>query len=268
MRSPVTADNQSSIIVKTSAEIEIMRRANRIVAGVLEMLQENMRPGLTTRQMDRWASEYCRDHGAEPAFLGYRGFPGSLCVSINEQIVHGVPSKKVKVREGDIVSVDFGSVFQGFYGDSAITIPVGGLSAQKKRLLKVTREALERGIEQVRIGNRIADISRAIQEYAEEHGYSVVRQFVGHGIGTSLHEAPEVPNYVQDQATPRIIEGMVLAIEPMINAGTEKVKVLKDGWTVITADRKPSAHFEHSVAASADGPMVLSRRKDEAAEVA
>jgi methionyl aminopeptidase len=254
--------------VKTSAEIEIMRRANRIVAGVLEMLQENMRPGLTTRQMDRWASEYCRDHGAEPAFLGYRGFPGSLCVSINEQIVHGVPSKKVKVREGDIVSVDFGSVFQGFYGDSAITIPVGGLSAQKKRLLKVTREALERGIEQVRIGNRIADISRAIQEYAEEHGYSVVRQFVGHGIGTSLHEAPEVPNYVQDQATPRIIEGMVLAIEPMINAGTEKVKVLKDGWTVITADRKPSAHFEHSVAASADGPMVLSRRKDEAAEVA
>ncbi|XOF32245.1 MAG: type I methionyl aminopeptidase [Candidatus Electrothrix sp. YB6] len=261
----MTADNQSSIIVKTSAEIEVMRQANRIVAGVLEMLQENMRPGLTTRQMDRWASEYCRDHGAEPAFLGYRGFPGSLCVSINEQIVHGVPSKKVKVREGDIVSVDFGSVFQGFYGDSAMTIPVGRLSSKKERLLKVTREALERGIEQVQIGNRIADVSRAIQDYAEEHGYSVVRQFVGHGIGTSLHEAPEVPNYVQDQATPRIIDGMVLAIEPMVNAGTEKVKVLKDGWTVITADKKPSAHFEHSVAASADGPLVLSRRKDEIA---
>ena len=259
----MAADNEKSIIVKNSAEIEVMRQANTIVAGVLEMLQREMRPGLTTRQMDRWAHNYCRDHGAEPAFLGYRGFPASLCVSINEQIVHGIPSKKVKVREGDIVSVDFGAIYNGFYGDSAVTIPVGKLTARKERLLQVTREALERGIKQVRVGNRIADVSAAIQNYAEENGYSVVRQFVGHGIGSSLHEAPEVPNYTQDNPTPRIIEGMVLAIEPMVNEGTAKVKVLKDGWTVITADKKPSAHFEHSVVATSDGPFVLSRRKEE-----
>ena len=259
----MTAGNEKSIIVKTSAEIEVMRQANRIVVGVLEMLQEKMRPGLTTRQMDRWAQEYCRDHGAEPAFLGYRGFPASLCVSINEQIVHGIPSKKVKVREGDIVSVDFGAIYNGFYGDSAVTIPVGKLTARKQRLLQVTKEALERGIKQVKIGNRVSDVSAAIQNHAESNGFSVVRQFVGHGIGTSLHEAPEVPNYTQNQPSPRIIEGMVLAIEPMINTGTAKVKVLKDGWTVITADKKPSAHFEHSVAATADGPFVLSRREEE-----
>lgn len=222
-----------------------------------------MRPGLTTRQMDRWAHDLCRDHGAHPAFLGYRGFPASLCVSINEQIVHGIPSKKVKVREGDIVSVDFGVIYNGFYGDSAVTIPVGKLTARKERLLQVTQEALERGIKQVKIGNRISDVSAAIQKHAENNGFSVVRQFVGHGIGASLHEAPEVPNYTQDQPSPRIIEGMVLAIEPMINIGTAKVKVLKDGWTVITADKKPSAHFEHSVAAAPEGPLVLSRRKEE-----
>ena len=259
----MSADSEKSIIVKTSEEIEVMRQANRIVADVLEMLQREMRPGLTTRQMDRWAYEYCRDRGAEPAFLGYRGFPASLCVSINEQIVHGIPSKKVKVREGDIVSVDFGAIYNGFYGDSAVTIPVGKLSARNRRLLQVTKEALELGIEQVKVGNRVSDVSAAIQNHAEGNGFSVVRQFVGHGIGTSLHEAPEVPNYTQDKTSPRIMEGMVLAIEPMINIGTAKVKVLKDGWTVITADRKPSAHFEHSVAATADGPLVLSRRKEE-----
>lgn len=191
------------------------------------------------------------------------GFPASLCVSINEQIVHGIPSKKVKVREGDIVSVDFGVIYNGFYGDSAVTIPVGKLSARKERLLQVTKEALERGIRQVKIGNRISDVSAAVQKHAEDNGFSVVRQFVGHGIGTSLHEAPEVPNYTQNQPSPRILEGMVLAIEPMINIGTSKVKVLRDGWTVITADKKPSAHFEHSVAATAEGPLVLSRRKEE-----
>jgi methionyl aminopeptidase len=259
----VAADSEKSIIVKTSAEIEVMRQANSIVAGVLEMLQKEMRPGLTTRQMDRWAHEYCRDHGGQPAFLGYRGFPASLCVSINEQIVHGIPSKKVKVRDGDIVSVDFGVIYNGFYGDSAVTIPVGKLTARKAKLLQVTQESLERGIKQVRVGNRISDVSAAIQKHAEENGFSVVRQFVGHGIGSNLHEAPEVPNYTQDQPSPRIIEGMVLAIEPMINIGTAKVKVLKDGWTVITADKKPSAHFEHSVAATTEGPFVLSRRKEE-----
>ena len=259
----VAANQEKSITVKTAAEIEIMQQANRIVAGVLSLLQQKMRSGLTTMQMDMWAEEYCRDHGAEPAFKGYRGFPGSLCISINEQVVHGIPSTKVKVREGDIVSVDFGTRYKGFYGDSAVTIPVGKISEENEKLLTVTREALERGINQVRVGNRISDISRAVQEHAEKFGFSVVRQFVGHGIGTSLHEGPEVPNYVQKQASPRILDGMVVAIEPMVNAGTHKVKVLKDGWTVITADRKPSAHFEHSVAATADGPLVLSRRDEE-----
>ncbi|MCI5156868.1 MAG: type I methionyl aminopeptidase [Candidatus Electrothrix sp. AUS1_2] len=240
-----------------------MRQANRIVADFLEMLQREMRPGLTTRQMDRWAHEYCRERGGQPAFLGYRGFPAALCVSINEQIVHGIPSKKVKVREGDIVSVDFGVIYKGFYGDSAVTIPVGRLSARNRRLLQVTKEALELGIEQVKVGNRVSDVSVAIQSHAENNGFSVVRQFVGHGIGASLHEAPEVPNYTQNQPSPRIMEGMVLAIEPMINVGTAEVKVLRDGWTVITADKKPSAHFEHSVAATAAGPLVLSRRKEE-----
>ncbi len=259
----MAGNQEKSITVKTAAEIEIMQQANRIVAGVLSLLQKNMRSGLTTMQMDKWAEEYCRDHGAEPAFKGYRGFPGSLCISINEQVVHGIPSSKVKVREGDIVSVDFGTRYKGFYGDSAVTIPVGRISEENEKLLTVTREALERGINQVRVGNRISDISRAVQEHVEKFGFSVVRQFVGHGIGISLHEGPEVPNYVQKQASPRVLDGMVIAIEPMVNVGTHKVKVLKDGWTVITADRKPSAHFEHSVAATADGPLVLSRREGE-----
>jgi methionyl aminopeptidase len=259
----VVANQEKSITIKTPAEIEIMHQANRIVAGVLSLLQKKMRAGLSTMQMDRWAEEYCRDHGAEPAFKGYRGFPGSLCVSINEQVVHGIPSTKVKVQEGDIISVDFGTKYKGFYGDSAVTIPVGRISKEDQTLLEVTREALERGIKQVRVGNRISDISRAVQEHAQAGGFSIVRQFVGHGIGSSLHEGPEVPNYVQKQASPRILEGMVVAIEPMVNAGTHKVKVLKDGWTVVTADHRPSAHFEHSVAATADGPLVLSRREGE-----
>lgn len=257
---------KKSITVKTDAEIEIMAQANQIVAGVLQMLEDNMSPGLTTMQLDRWANEYCRDHGAVPAFRGYRGFPGNLCVSVNEEVVHGIASKKTKLRQGDIVSVDFGALYQGFYGDAAVTIPVGAISEKKKRLLEVTRQALELGLDQVRVGNRVADIARAVQQHAEQHGYSVVREFVGHGIGSSLHEGPEVPNYVQkDTSSPRIVQGMVLAIEPMINAGTHKVKVLKDGWTVVTADRQPSAHFEHSVAATAAGPFVLSRREKERA---
>ncbi|MCL7487933.1 MAG: type I methionyl aminopeptidase [Desulfobulbaceae bacterium] len=236
-----------------------MFEANQIVAGVLGLLQKKIRPGLTTLKLDRWAEEYCRDHHGEPAFKGYRGFPASLCVSINEEVVHGIPSKKVVLKEGDIVSVDFGVKYQGFYGDAAITIPVGRISPENERLLQVTRQSLDRAVAQVRIGNRIADISRAVQTFVEENGFSVVRQFVGHGIGASLHESPEVPNYVQNKATsPRILEGMVFAIEPMVNAGTHKVKVLKDEWTVVTADRRPSAHFEHSVAATVDGPYVLS----------
>ncbi|MCW5198309.1 type I methionyl aminopeptidase [Desulfobulbus sp. F4] len=241
-----------------------MRQANRIAADALKMLEERIVPGITTMQMDRWAEEYCRDHGASPAFRGYRGFPGNLCVSVNEVVVHGIASKKVKVAEGDIVSLDFGTLYKGYYGDSAVTVPVGRISDKHRQLLDITRQALELGIRQVQVGNRISDISKAIQNHAEKHGYSVVRDFVGHGIGTSLHEGPEVPNYVQtDKPSPRIVEGMVLAIEPMVNAGTHKVKVLKDGWTVVTSDRKCSAHFEHSVAVTVAGPLVLSRREGE-----
>lgn len=236
-----------------------MSAANQIVAAVLDLLGRQIRPGLSTLTLDRWAEQYCRDQHAVPAFKGYRGFPGSLCVSINEQVVHGIPSKKVFLRDGDVVSIDFGVLYQGYYGDAAVTLPVGAISPEKDKLLRVTRESLDLAIAQVQIGNRIADISRAVQEHVEKNGFSVVRQFVGHGIGTSLHESPEVPNYVQKGKTsPRIVEGMVLAIEPMVNAGTYKVKVLDDDWTVVTADRRPSAHFEHSVAATSGGPLVLS----------
>ncbi len=236
-----------------------MYQANQVVAGTLQMLRDHIRPGISTYSLDRLAEEYCRSHGARPAFKGYRGFPASLCISINEQVVHGIPSKRVRLKEGDIVSIDFGTCYQGYYGDAALTVPVGSISRDIQRLLDVTREALCRGIGEVRIGNRIGDISRAIQEYVESAGFSIVRQFVGHGIGSRLHEPPEVPNYVQQQPSPRIIEGMVVAIEPMVNMGTYKVKILRDRWTVITADRKPSAHFEHSVAATQDGPLVLSQ---------
>ena len=240
-----------------------MFKANQIVAGVLDLLQKKTKPGLTTLKLDNWAEEFCRDHKGVPAFKGYRGFPASLCVSINEEVVHGIPSKKVVLKEGDIVSVDFGVKYQGFYGDAAVTIPVGKVSPENERLLQVTRESLDRAIDQVQVGNRISDISRAVQTFVEKNGFSVVRQFVGHGIGSSLHESPEVPNYIQKGlSSPRIRQGMVFAIEPMVNAGTSNVQVLKDDWTVVTADRKPSAHFEHSVAATKDGPFVLSARQE------
>ena len=240
-----------------------MFKANQIVAGVLNLLQKKTQPGLTTLKLDSLAEEFCRDHKGVPAFKGYRGFPASLCVSINEEVVHGIPSKKVVLKEGDIVSVDFGVKYQGFYGDAAVTIPVGKVSPENERLLQVTRESLDRAIDQVQVGNRISDISRAVQTFVEKNGFSVVRQFVGHGIGSSLHESPEVPNYIQKGlSSPRIRQGMVFAIEPMVNAGTHNVQVLKDDWTVVTADRKPSAHFEHSVAATKDGPFVLSARQE------
>ncbi len=250
-----------AITVKTPEEIQVMYDANQIVAGVLSMLQREMRPGLSTHKLDAWAEEYCRDHGAEPAFKGYRGYPAALCVSLNEEVVHGIPSKTVKVRDGDIVSVDFGTMYKGFFGDSAVTIAVGTISKEIQKLLRVTNESLYKAISQVQIGNRISDISRAVQSHVEGNGFSVVKQFVGHGIGTNLHEGPEIPNYVQKQASPRILEGMVVAIEPMVNVGTHKVKVLHDRWTVVTADGKLSAHFEHSVAATVDGPLILSERK-------
>jgi methionyl aminopeptidase len=249
----------SAISVKTNQEIAIMHQANQIVAGVLALLESVICEGISTYQLDRYAEEYCRDLKAVPAFKGYKGFPASLCASVNEEVVHGIPSKTRLLKQGDIVSLDFGVLYQGFYGDAATTLAVGEIPPRVAKLLEVTRDALHLGIEQAKIGNRISDISRAIQNYSEAHGFSVVRQFVGHGIGTSLHEPPEVPNYVQRQASPRIVEGMVLAIEPMVNLGGAKVKILQDQWTVITADGKPSAHFEHSVAVTKSGPFVLSK---------
>ncbi len=257
----MNSDNHDTAIsVKTPGQIQIMYQANQIVSGVLSMLEKKICPGISTFTLDSLAEEYCRDHKALPAFKGYKGYPASLCTSVNEEVVHGIPSKKKILQDGDIISLDFGTLYEGYYGDAAITVGVGELQARIVQLLEVTETALLEGIKQVEIGNRISDISHAIQQHAEYYGFSVVRQFVGHGIGTSLHEAPEVPNYVQKKASPRILEGMVLAIEPMINLGSAKVKILKDQWTVITADRKVSAHFEHSVAVTAKGPIILSQR--------
>ncbi|MGI6655899.1 MAG: type I methionyl aminopeptidase [Desulfobulbus sp.] len=251
--------NRDSITVKTPEELVIMRRANKIVADVLLLLEKYVLDGTSTYVLDKVAEEYCRDHHARPAFKGYRGFPGTLCTSINNEVVHGIPSKKRILHNGDIVSIDFGVVFKGFFGDAAVTLPVGEISSEVQRLLDVTKVSLWKGIEQVRVNNRVSDISRAVQNYVESHGFSVVRQFVGHGIGSQLHEPPDVPNYVQQNtSSPRLVEGMTLAIEPMVNLGTERVNTLKDGWTVVTADGKPSAHFEHTVAVTNDGPLVLS----------
>ena len=235
-----------------------MEEANQIVAKTLSMLRRHIVPGVSTLQLDTLAEKSARDNGAIPAFKGYRGFPGSLCVSVNEQVVHGIPSKKVILKEGDILSIDFGVKYKGFYGDAAVTIPVGAISPEAQMLLDVTRESLKLAISQVRVGNRVSDISSAVQEYVEKNDFSVVRQFVGHGIGQQLHEPPEIPNYKRSGRSPKLLAGMVLAIEPMVNAGTHEVKILSDGWTVVTSDRRLSAHFEHSVAVTEDGPLVLS----------
>jgi len=248
----------SAILLKSPQEIQIMQEANQIVAQTLAMVKRNIEPGVSTLQLDKLAEKFARKNNAVPAFKGYRGFPGSLCVSINEQVVHGIPSKKVKLREGDIISIDFGVKLKGFYGDAAITIAVGEIAENTKKLITVTRKSLQKAIAQVQNGNRISDISLAVQEYVEGKGFSIVRQFVGHGIGQNLHEPPEIPNYVRKERSPKLMPGMVLAIEPMVNAGTADVKILKDGWTVVTADKKPSAHFEHSVAVTENGPLVLS----------
>ena len=253
-------NSSKAIVVKSHDEIMIMLDANQIVAETLVLLQRMIAPGVTTLDLDRVAEDFCKSKNAVPAFKGYRGFPGSLCTSINEEVVHGIPSRRRKLKKGDIVSLDFGVRYKGYYGDSAITVPVGKITRNEEDLLKATEESLELAIEKAVVGNRVADISIAVQGYVEKLGFSVVRQFVGHGIGTSLHEGPEIPNFHQGDQSPRLVTGMVMAIEPMVNIGTSKVKVLRDGWTVVTADGKPSAHFEHSVAVTENGPIVLSRR--------
>ena len=249
-----------SISLKSPKEVTLMEKANRIVSDVLELVSMKCAPGVSTLELDTLAEDYCRQHDSTPAFKGYRGFPGSLCVSINDQVVHGIPSESVLLQDGDIVSIDFGVEYKHYFGDSAITVGVGEIRSTDQSLISVTRQSLAMAIEQAVVGNRISDISGAVQKYAEQNGFSVVRDFVGHGIGRNLHEAPEVPNYVRKGSSPRLQAGMVLAIEPMINIGSSDVRVLKDGWTVVTADHHNSAHFEHSVLITTNGPQILSQR--------
>ena len=246
------------IILKSRSEIEKMRKSNAIVAVILEELRKKIRPGVKTIELDRLSEELALKKGARPAFKGYRGYPYSLCASVNSEVVHGMPSDK-ELKEGDIVSLDFGILNDGYYGDAAVTVPVGEITPAAKRLLRVTEEALYRGIAEVKAGNRIGDVSAAIQGHVEASGYSVVRDLVGHGIGKSLHEDPQVPNYGSSGRGVELKPGMVFAIEPMVNEGTYRVEILRDGWTVVTADGKLSAHFEHSVAITENGPVILSR---------
>jgi methionyl aminopeptidase len=246
------------IILKSRSEIEKMRKSNAIVAAILEELRKKIRPGVKTIELDRLSEELALKKGARPAFKGYRGYPYSLCTSVNSEVVHGMPSER-ELKEGDIVSLDFGILNDGYYGDAAVTVPVGEITPAARRLLKVTEEALYRGIAEVRAGNRIGDISAAIQGHVEASGYSVVRDLVGHGIGKSLHEDPQVPNYGTSGRGVELKPGMAFAIEPMVNEGTYRVDILRDGWTVVTADGKLSAHFEHSVAITENGPVILSR---------
>ncbi|WP_029894015.1 type I methionyl aminopeptidase [Desulfohalovibrio reitneri] len=246
------------IFIKNATEIETMRGANAIVASILDAIQDAVSPGVQTMLFEEIAQRLCREHGVKPAFQGYHGFPYAICCSVNEEIVHGFPSQR-QLEEGDIVSVDVGVVYNGFVGDAARTFTVGRVSDKANALLDVTRESLMRGIEQVKPGNSLHDISRAVQEYVEGRGYSVVRRFVGHGIGRAMHEKPEVPNFVPASGTNVPLKaGMVLAIEPMVTTGSPEVKVLEDNWTAVTKDGSLSAHFEHSVAVTAKGPDILS----------
>jgi methionyl aminopeptidase len=235
-----------------------MAAASRIVAETLEEIKKIVSPGITTKALDDLAESYILAKGAHPAFKGYRGYPASLCASVNEQVVHGIPSS-AKIREGDIISLDIGVYYKGFYGDAAVTLPVGKISRQARKLLSVTEKALDVGIAEASAGRRLSDISSAIQQCAESEGFSVVRNFVGHGIGRDLHEEPQIPNYGKPGDGPRLVEGMTLAIEPMVNAGSWEVSILKDGWTAVTKDRCLSAHFEHTVAITKNGPDILTK---------
>ncbi len=246
-----------SIVYKSKDEIEKIRVSSQLVAETLRRLADAIGPGVTTLELDRMAEAYVAEHGAVPAFKGYRGFPASVCVSINEEVVHGIPSASRRLEEGDIVSLDFGVLKDGYYGDAAVTVPVGKVSEEARRLLRITRDSLYRGIERVKADAHLGDVSHVIQDHAEGAGYFVVRAFVGHGIGSSLHEAPQVPNFGAPGQGPRLRPGMVLAIEPMVNVGTQDVRVLDDEWTVVTADRSLSAHFEHTVAITDNGTEIL-----------
>ena len=248
------------IILKSLQEIEKIRKACLIVADVLDAVRGMVKPGCTTQALDEFAEQFIRSAGAKPAFKGYRGYPKTLCTSVNNEVVHGIPSKDVVLKQGDIVSVDVGAIVDGFYGDAAITIPVGTTTPEAERLMTVTEESLLRGIAQATTGNRLYDISHAVQSYAEANGYSVVREFVGHGIGRNLHEDPQIPNFGAAGQGPRLKPGMVLAIEPMVNLGGYATVIQQDNWTAVTADGRLSAHFEHTIAVMPDGPWILTKK--------
>jgi methionyl aminopeptidase len=250
------------IVCKSSNEVETMHQAGLIVWEVLNELRMTVAPGVSTLDLDRIAEKRSAERGARPAFKGYRGYPAALCASINEEVVHGIPSASRKLREGDIISLDFGVEVEGYFADAAVTVPVGKVAPELETLLRVTRESLDKAIERARVGNRLSDIGAAVQQWVERHGFSVVREFVGHGIGTHMHEEPNVLNYGEPGHGPRLQEGMVLALEPMVNLGGASVRVLSDEWTAVTVDGKPSAHFEHTVAITAAGPRILTRPKE------
>ncbi len=246
------------IILKSPHEIKMIERACKIVAGALEMLAGVIRPGIRTKELEEYAEAYIHAKGGKPAFKGYRGYPASLCVSINNQVVHGIPSER-RLQEGDIVSIDLGVIYEGYYGDAARSYAVGSIGELQRKLLEVTEKALYIGIEKAKAGNRVGDISSAIQTYVESNGFSVVRAFVGHGVGKFLHEEPQVPNFGKPGKGPRLKEGMTIAIEPMVNTGLPDVMILNDGWTAVTVDGGYSAHFEHTVVITKNGAQILTK---------
>lgn len=250
------------VIIKSPREIEKIRKACQIVAEILQVLKEEIRPDVTTWHLNVLSEELATKRNAKPAFKGYHGYPYALCTSVNEEVVHGMPSRTRRLREGDIISIDYGVVVDGYYGDAAITVPVGEIGENASKLCSVTKAALYKGIEQAKVSNRLSDISHAIQSFVEQHGFSVVREFVGHGIGQRLHESPQVPNYGLPGKGIKLKPGLVLAIEPMINQGRAEVEILSDRWTAVTVDRGLSAHFEHTIAITENGPDILSLLED------
>lgn len=246
------------MMIKSPQEIEILKKCNQLLAEVREELRTFVKPGISTMDIDAHFTKLITDRGMKPAFKGYRGYPCNICISINDEVVHGIPSQKRILKDGDIVGLDMGAVYQGFYGDTAITLPVGKVSEAAKKLMQVTEASLYKGIEAAQPGNHVGDIGAAVQEYCESHGFSVVREFVGHGIGRALHEDPQVPNYGKRGTGAKLVPGLVIAIEPMINQGSPQVRILEDGWTAVTEDGKLSAHFEHSIAITEQGPVILS----------
>jgi len=248
------------VILKSLQEIEKIRKAGMIVAEVLDGIRTMVRPGISTQSLDEFAERFILAAGAKPAFKGYRGYPKTLCTSVNKEVIHGIPSKDVVLKSGDIISVDVGALVEGFYGDAAITLPVGTITPAAARLVRVTEESLLRGIAQAQPGNHLYDISHAVQSYVESNGYSVVREYVGHGIGRNLHEDPQIPNYGEPGKGIRLKPGMVLAIEPMVNAGGSATHVQADNWTAVTQDGSLSAHFEHTIAVMPDGPLILTKK--------